>query len=170
MLIALLAGNGLDRPKWPSDDKSFACGQKALRALLRAGAGAVPWFRRNLPPRIVPAAAAQSAILGSTPDSIVKQRSFLTSPRLRGEVASILRAGEGRFNKAGLAERPPHPKPSASTSPRKRGEVKNTVSRSRRAFHASFVINVSPFRREGAGRPSREGAGNAGRPMRPQMV
>ena len=35
----------------------------------------------------------------------------------------------------------------------------NTASRSRRAFHASFVINVSLSEAEGAVRPSREGAG-----------
>jgi hypothetical protein len=30
----------------------------------------------------------------------------------------------GSFDNLGLADSPPHPKPSASTSPRKRGEVR----------------------------------------------
>jgi len=86
---------------------------------------------------------------------------FLSRPACGGhddashhaEVASPCERVRERFKKAGLAERPPHPKPSASTSPRGEG---NTASRSRRAFRASFVINVSLSETEGAG-PSQEG-------------
>ena len=42
----------------------------------------------------------------------LRTRDFLTSPRLRGEVASILRAGEGALDGHRLAESPPHPETS----------------------------------------------------------
>jgi hypothetical protein len=72
--------------------------------------------------RRVPGRDPGDAIPGSIPDSIVKQRRFLTSPRLRGpddashhaEVASILRAGEGAFQQSRPCGEAPPPKPSAT--------------------------------------------------------
>jgi hypothetical protein len=88
-----------------------------------------------------------------------------------------LRAGEGAFQQSRPCGEAPYPKPPATAeaslrhslntvaagdlrSPLQAGRGEgNTASRSRRAFHASFVINVSLSETEGAARPSREGAG-----------
>src|SRR5437667_1571639 len=111
-------------------------------------------------------------------DSNFKQRRSFTSPRLRGEVASSrqrscavrLRAGEGDSRHARFRGGSPSPGALAialsPTSPRKRGEVKPAPLRETRFRDlAARSARVLP---ETSRLLKSEGAGNAGRAMRPQ--
>src|SRR5262249_49986894 len=68
-----------------------------------------------------------------------------TSPRLRGEVASVAR-GEGDSPRYEFVESPPPPPPPPATSPRKRGEVTELAARPEQS--GTTVQDARAFRRQ----------------------
>jgi hypothetical protein len=166
-LTGYLAIGGLDRSEPPSCDKSFACGRKALRraaSLARAGQSVA---RVKPGPRAGGRTGeAQSAILETQARArfliqLSNSGAFLPRPACGERSRASCERVRGRFRKAGLAERPPHPVLRADLPARGARRSKHSFAISP-LVRASFANNVPPFRREGAGDPQERAQGRPG--------